>query len=119
MEIPAGLPRAQGLYDPRHEHDACGVGFVAHIKGKKSHDIVSNGLTILNNLTHRGATGADPLHGDGAGILVQIPDGFFREEMARQKVKLPRPAPTAWAWCSCRGTRRRERPACARSSAPS
>ena len=94
MEIPAGLPRAQGLYDPRHEHDACGVGFVAHIKGKKSHDIVSNGLTILNNLTHRGATGADPLHGDGAGILVQIPDGFFREEMARQGVKLPK----AGAW---------------------
>jgi glutamate synthase (NADPH/NADH) large chain len=90
MEIPAGLPLAQGLYDPRHEHDACGVGFVAHIKGHKSHDIVSKGLTILNNLTHRGATGADPLHGDGAGILVQIPDGFFREEMARHGVKLPK-----------------------------
>jgi glutamate synthase (NADPH/NADH) large chain len=94
MEIPAGLPRAQGLYDPRHERDACGVGFVAHIKGKKSHDIVSKGLTILNNLTHRGATGADPLHGDGAGILVQIPDAFFREEMARQGVRLPK----AGAW---------------------
>ena len=53
-------PQKQGLYDPRHEHDACGVGFVAHIKGKKSHDIVEKGLTILNNLTHRGATGADP-----------------------------------------------------------
>ncbi len=90
MEIPAGLPRAQGLYDPRHERDACGVGFVAHIKGRKSHDIVEKGLTILNNLTHRGATGADPLHGDGAGILVQIPDAFFREEMAAQGVRLPK-----------------------------
>jgi glutamate synthase (NADPH/NADH) large chain len=90
MENPAGLPRAQGLYDPRHEHDACGVGFVAHIKGHKSHDIVSKGLTILNNLTHRGATGADPLHGDGAGILIQIPDAFFREEMAARGVKLPK-----------------------------
>ncbi len=94
MEIPAGLPRAQGLYDPRRERDACGVGFVAHIKGKKSHEIVAAGLTILNNLTHRGATGADPLHGDGAGILVQIPDAFFREEMAKQGVKLPK----AGAW---------------------
>ncbi|QJR13144.1 Ferredoxin-dependent glutamate synthase 1 [Usitatibacter rugosus] len=83
-------PEKQGLYDPRHEHDACGVGFVAHIKGKKSHDIVEKGLTILNNLTHRGATGADPLHGDGAGVLIQIPDAFFREEMAKQGVKLPK-----------------------------
>src|SRR5205085_229294 len=90
MESKPGLPPKQGLYDPRHEHDACGVGFVAHIKGRKSHDIVDKGLTILNNLRHRGATGADPLHGDGAGLLVQIPDGFFREEMARQGVKLPK-----------------------------
>ncbi|HEX7403275.1 MAG TPA: glutamate synthase large subunit [Usitatibacter sp.] len=86
----AGLPPKQGLYDPRREHDACGVGFVAHIKGRKSHDIVEKGLTILNNLRHRGATGADPLHGDGAGLLVQIPDTFFREEMAKQNVKLPK-----------------------------
>ncbi len=91
MDSKAGLPpKKQGLYDPRHEHDACGVGFVAHIKGRKSHDIVQKGLTILNNLRHRGATGADPLHGDGAGLLVQIPDAFFREEMARQSVKLPK-----------------------------
>ncbi len=86
----AGLPPKQGLYDPRREHDACGVGFVAHIKGGKSHDIVVKGLSILNNLRHRGATGADPLHGDGAGLLVQIPDAFFREEMAKQNVKLPK-----------------------------
>ncbi|HXZ93997.1 MAG TPA: glutamate synthase large subunit [Burkholderiales bacterium] len=82
-------PSAQGLYDPRHEHDACGVGFVAHIKGKKSHAIVEQGLTILKNLTHRGAVGWDPKLSDGAGLLIQIPDRLLREEMARQGVKLP------------------------------
>jgi glutamate synthase (NADPH/NADH) large chain len=85
-----GLPKKQGLYDPRNEHDACGVGFVAHMKGQKSHQIVKDGLFILENLTHRGAVGADPLMGDGAGILVQIPDRFFREEMALQGVILPK-----------------------------
>ncbi len=84
-------PAAQGLYDPRNEHDACGVGFVAHIKGERSHAIVQQGLQILKNLTHRGAVGADPLAGDGAGILIQIPDAFLREEMAAQGVKLPPP----------------------------
>lgn len=88
--IPAGIPAKQGLYDPRNEHDACGVGFVAHMKGVKSHQIVRDGLFILENLTHRGAVGADPLMGDGAGILVQIPDRFFREEMAAQGVILPK-----------------------------
>ncbi|MBB3317211.1 glutamate synthase (NADPH/NADH) large chain [Rhizobium sp. BK181] len=86
----SGLPRKQGLYDPRNEHDACGVGFVAHMKGQKSHQIVKDGLFILENLTHRGAVGADPLMGDGAGILVQIPDRFFREEMAKQGITLPK-----------------------------
>ena len=81
--------QAQGLYDPSNEHDACGVGFVAHIKGNKSHSIVEQGLLILENLDHRGAVGADELMGDGAGILVQIPDQFFREEMALQNVTLP------------------------------
>ena len=71
-------PSRQGLYDPAHEHDACGVGFVAHIKGQKSHALVKQGLQILENLTHRGATGADPMMGDGAGILIQIPDAFLR-----------------------------------------
>lgn len=85
-----GLPKKQGLYDPRNEHDACGVGFVAHLKGQKSHQIVKDGLFMLENLTHRGAVGADPLMGDGAGILVQIPDRFFREEMAKQGVTLPK-----------------------------
>jgi glutamate synthase (NADPH/NADH) large chain len=85
------LPARQGLYDPANEHDACGVGFVANIKGAKSHGIIEQGLQILTNLTHRGAVGADPLAGDGAGILIQIPDQFFREEMAGRGVKLPPP----------------------------
>ncbi|MEN9894766.1 MAG: ferredoxin-dependent glutamate synthase 1, partial [Pseudomonadota bacterium] len=84
-----GKPNKQGLYDPRNEHDACGVGFVAHMKGVKSHQIVKDGLFMLENLTHRGAVGSDPLMGDGAGILVQIPDRFFREEMAKAGVTLP------------------------------
>ncbi|MCP1574432.1 glutamate synthase [Herbaspirillum rubrisubalbicans] len=82
---------AQGLYDPANEHDACGVGFIAHIKGKKSHSIVDQGLLILKNLDHRGAVGADALMGDGAGILIQIPDQYYREEMAKQGVDLPPP----------------------------
>jgi glutamate synthase (NADPH/NADH) large chain len=85
------LPHAEGLYDPSHEHDACGVGFVAHIKGAKSHDIVQKGLQILLNLDHRGATGADELFGDGAGILIQIPDDYYRSEMAAAGVALPPP----------------------------
>jgi len=72
------LPAKQGLYDPKNEHDACGVGFVAHIKGEKSHNIVQQGLTILKRVTHRGAVGADPKAGDGAGLLMQIPDAFFQ-----------------------------------------
>src|ERR1044071_9440519 len=79
-----------GLYRPDFEHDACGVGFVAHIKGVKSHAIVEQGLKILENLDHRGAVGADPLMGDGAGILIQIPDEFYRQEMARLGVTLDR-----------------------------
>jgi len=82
---------AQGLYDPSNEHDACGVGFIAHIKGTRSHSIVEQGLLILKNLDHRGAVGADKLMGDGAGILIQIPDQYFREEMAKQGVSLPPP----------------------------
>ena len=84
-------PDAQGLYDPANEHDACGVGFVAHIKGQKSHSIIQQGLKILENIDHRGAVGADALMGDGAGILIQIPDALYREEMAAQGVVLPAP----------------------------
>ncbi len=72
------LPPKQGLYDPANEHDACGVGFVAHIKGEKRHEIIRQGLTILERLHHRGAVGADPRAGDGAGVLLQLPDAFFR-----------------------------------------
>ena len=78
-----------GMYSAANEHDACGVGFVAHIKGKKTHDIIKSGLLILENLDHRGAVGADALMGDGAGILIQIPDAFFRDEMKKQGVTLP------------------------------
>jgi len=87
----SAVPERQGLYDPANEHDACGVGFVAHIKGQKSHSIVEQGLLILKNLEHRGAVGADALMGDGAGILIQIPDAYLREEMEKQGVTLPVP----------------------------
>ena len=82
-------PARQGLYDPANEHDACGLGFIAHIKGQKTHAIVTQGLSILKNLTHRGATGADPLQGDGAGILIQVPDAFLRRACGRQGLTLP------------------------------
>jgi glutamate synthase (NADPH) large chain len=81
----------QGLYSAANEHDACGVGFVAHIKGEKSHGIIQQALKILENLDHRGAVGADKLMGDGAGILVQMPDALYREEMAKQGIELPPP----------------------------
>jgi glutamate synthase (NADPH/NADH) large chain len=85
----AGLPKRQGLYDPANEKDSCGVGFIADMKNRKSHAIVAQGLDILRNLDHRGAVGADPKMGDGCGILVQIPDRFFREECARIGIMLP------------------------------
>ena len=91
LSAPRKTPDAQGLYDPSNEHDACGVGFVAHIKGQKSHSIIQQGLKILENIDHRGAVGADALMGDGAGILIQIPDALYREEMAAQGVALPAP----------------------------
>ncbi len=84
-----GVHRPEGLYDPANDHDACGVGFIADIKNRKSHTIVKQGLEVLTNLTHRGAVGADPLAGDGAGILLQLPDRFFRGEMQARGVELP------------------------------
>ena len=90
-----GLPPAQGLYDPANEHDACGVGFVVNMHGRKSHQIVRQGLEVLENLTHRGATGCDPLTGDGAGILVQMPHEFFAAVAPQAGIKLP--APGDWA----------------------
>ncbi|HEX4042566.1 MAG TPA: glutamate synthase central domain-containing protein, partial [Xanthobacteraceae bacterium] len=86
-----GSPEPQGLYDPTLDKDACGVGFIADIKGRKSHQTVEDGLRILCNLEHRGATGADPRMGDGAGILVQIPHKFFAKEASRLGFKLPQP----------------------------
>src|SRR5947208_13982555 len=86
-----GRPPAEGLYDPSLEKDSCGVGFIANIKGKKSHQIVSDALDILCNLEHRGAVGADPRAGDGAGILVQIPHAFFARKAAEIGFKLPQP----------------------------
>jgi glutamate synthase (NADPH/NADH) large chain len=83
------LPAKQGLYDPKNEHDACGVGFIAHIKGNKSNYIIQQGLELLRNLTHRGAVGADPLAGDGAGILIQTPDAFLRDEATKLGLNLP------------------------------
>ena len=72
------VPAAQGLYDPANEHDACGVAFVADIAGRQSHDLLQQGLTALRNLEHRGASGSEPDSGDGAGILTQLPDAFYR-----------------------------------------
>src|SRR5215813_5739077 len=86
-----GLPPQQGLYDPQFEHDACGVGFVVNMKGKKSHQIIEQGLQILLNLDHRGACGCEANTGDGAGILMQMPDRFLRKTCARHGIALPAP----------------------------
>src|SRR6201998_3321617 len=95
----SGPPPKQGLYDPRNEHDSCGVGFVASIKGVKSHAIIEQGLQLLINLDHRGAVGADPLVGDGAGILVQTPDLLLRGVAAATGVPLPPLGRYAVAMC--------------------
>jgi glutamate synthase (NADPH) large chain len=94
-----GFPRNQGLYDSRNEHDACGVGFVANIKGVKTYDTVKRGLQILLNIDHRGAVGADPLMGDGAGILIQIPDALYRKWADDQGFTLPKAGDYAVAMC--------------------
>ena len=86
-----GLPKKQGMYDPQFEHDACGVGFVTHIKGKKSHEIVQQAITVLANLDHRGAVGSEHNTGDGAGILIQMPDAFFRKVCPEAGIELPGP----------------------------
>ena len=82
-------PQPQGLYHPRNEHDACGMGLVASIRGEKSHEIIRKGLEVLINLTHRGAAGCDPETGDGAGILIQIPHVFFVRECGQLGMQLP------------------------------
>ena len=85
------LPAASGLYDPRYEHDACGVGFVAALNGRPSHAIVRHGIQLLLNLVHRGASGCDPLTGDGAGLLIQMPHAFFQKECESLDLRLPQP----------------------------
>ena len=85
------FPRSQGLYDHRYERDACGIGFIAHVKGKQSHDIILKGIQILVNLQHRGASGSDPVTGDGAGVLIQIPHAFFERECSKLGFTLPLP----------------------------
>src|SRR3984957_18455140 len=86
-----GIPPAQGLYDPAQEHDACGIGFVASVRGEKSHDIILKGIQVLLNLAHRGACGCDPETGDGAGVLIQIPHKFYARECAKLGFELPLP----------------------------
>src|ERR1700677_2942009 len=86
-----GLPPKQGLYDPRFEHDACGVGFVVNVKGKKSHEIITQALTVLKNLDHRGACGCEVNTGDGAGILMQVPHAFMAKVCADEGITLPEP----------------------------
>ncbi len=98
-EIQIGLPPAQGLYDPRNEHDACGIGFVVNIKGHASHDIITKGIQILINLTHRGACGCDPETGDGAGVLIQIPHLFFEKECRKIGFTLPGPGEYGIGMC--------------------
>ncbi len=87
----AAVPRAQGLYDPRHEHDGCGMGFVAHLKGAKSNQVVTHALALLENLEHRSAVGSDAATSDGSGILLQIPHAFLRSECAGLEIGLPEP----------------------------
>ncbi|HWD58440.1 MAG TPA: glutamate synthase central domain-containing protein, partial [Stellaceae bacterium] len=98
-EVSAQAARGPGLYDPRNEHDSCGVGFVVNIKGRKSHDIISRGLEILVNLDHRGAVGADPLVGDGVGCLIQTPDALLRHWCDERGLVLPPPGRYAVAMC--------------------
>src|SRR5215471_20251724 len=89
--VEIGYPPAQGLFDPALEKDSCGVGFIANIKNRKSHQLVEDALALVCNLEHRGAVGADPRAGDGAGILVQIPHKFFSKKANRLGFSLPKP----------------------------
>ena len=82
-----GLPQKQGLYDPRFEHDNCGIGCLVNIKGRRSHKIINDAIEILKNLTHRGGVGSEPDTGDGAGILIQIPHGFMKKVCSNENVE--------------------------------
>src|SRR5579875_651855 len=87
----SSVPPKQGLYDPAHEHEACGMGFLVDIKGRRSHELVRQALTALKNMTHRGACGCDPLTGDGSGILIQLPHEMLRREALNLGFELPEP----------------------------
>src|SRR5438445_13704239 len=103
-------PPAQGLYDPRYEHDACGVGFICQMKGIASHQLVSDALLMLENMNHRGACGCEENSGDGAGILVKMPDKFFRKEAKKLGISLPKAGDYAVGmifWAQERGARRK------------
>src|SRR3984957_17720118 len=91
LQNPNVPPPPQGLYHPSQEHDACGIGFVANIRGVRSHDIITNGIQVLLNLAHRGACGCDSETGDGAGVLIQIPHKFYARECAKLGFELPLP----------------------------
>jgi glutamate synthase (NADPH/NADH) large chain len=97
--VPTGLPQPQGLYHPANERDACGIGFVANIRGKRSHDIIRKGIEVLINLTHRGASGCDPETGDGAGVLIQLPHKFFAREAAKLGFTVPGPGEYGIGMC--------------------
>jgi glutamate synthase domain-containing protein 1 len=88
-KTPLGWPQPQGLWDPSREKDSCGVGFIAHLKGKRSHEIIQKTLTMNTQMIHRGASGSDPDTGDGAGIFIQTPDKFLRKVMAEKGIELP------------------------------
>jgi len=96
---PLSIPQPQGLYHPQNEHDACGMGLVANIRGEKSHEIIRKGLEVLINLTHRGAAGCDPETGDGAGILIQIPHSSC-VSVASSECSCPMPDTMAWPCAS-------------------
>jgi len=118
-QILSAFPPSQGLYDPRNEHDSCGVGFVANIKGRKSQEVIACGLEILVNLNHRGAVGADPLVGDGAGCLIQIPDALLRDWASRGDRELPPSGDYAVAMCFLPPMRKRANSPSVSSSASS
>ncbi len=95
----SGLPAPIGLYDPRYEHDSCGVGMVVHMKGKSSHRVVEMGLEMLENMNHRGACGCEENSGDGAGVMASMPDKFFRKEATKWGFKLPKAGEYGVAMC--------------------
>ncbi len=98
VDAATGLPAKQGLYDPRFEHDACGIGFVAHVEGRRTHKVLDMALEALCNHAHRGAVADDRKTGDGAGILTQLPYEFFNREL--QRVGITPPTPRIWPWAN-------------------